>query len=300
MTPLAQYSRELEALVQSAVGGVVGVEHRRGQGSGITLAEDGYVVTNAHVVERVEAEVFVCTTDERKKARVVGTDAQTDLAVLKVDAVLPAALTLSDKPPRVGQVVMAIGDPFRFERSLSLGIISAVERSLADGRRRRFEGLIQTDAAINPGNSGGPLIDAEGRVVGVNTAVLPFARGLGFAIPASTVSWIVAVLIQKGSIERPLLGIAARGEALPRALQDGPRRRALRVYSVMDDSVARAAGLKKGDFVLSINQNPVASVDDLQRSLVLGSPRTAELEIMDASGAARRATVPLGTAKRAA
>ena len=300
MNLLRQYSQELEALVRAAVGGVVGVEHGRGQGSGTTLAEDGYVVTNAHVVERAESGVFVRSADERQKARVIGADAETDLAVLKVDSLLPAALTLSDEPPRVGQLVMAIGDPFRFERSVNAGIISAVERSLGAGNRRLFEGLIQTDAAINPGNSGGPLIDVEGRVVGVNTAVLPFARGMGFAIPASTVSWVVAVLIQKGSIERPLLGIAARSEALPRALTDGLRRRALRVYSVLDGSAARDAGLAKGDFILAVNANPVVSVDDLQRSLVLGAPETAELEILDATGTARRASVSLRPARRAA
>jgi len=180
----------------------------------------------------------------------------------------------------VGQLVVAIGNPFRFERSVSLGVISALDRSLPGPRGGLFEGLIQTDAAINPGNSGGPLLDADGSVLGINTAIIPWAQGIGFAIPAPTASWVAGVLIHEGEVRRPFLGIAARSEELQGELSRSTgRNRAVRVLRVGADSPAQSAGLKKGDLLLSANGRTVSSIDDLQRVMVLSGQAEVRLEV---------------------
>ena len=177
--------------------------------------------------------------------------------------------------------MLAIGNPLRFERSVSLGVVSAIDRSLPGPGRRPFEGLVQTDAAINPGNSGGPLLDAHGAVVGLNTAVIPRANGLGFAIPAHTAAWVAAVLIRDGRVERPLLGIAAQGVDLtPRVAEEVGQQRAVRVHAVAADSPASAAQLKPADLLLGANQTALFSVDDLQRVLVLARGTDVALRVV--------------------
>jgi len=179
----------------------------------------------------------------------------------------------------VGQIVVAIGNPYRFDRSVSLGVVSALERTLP-ARQGALEGLIQTDAAINPGNSGGPLLDADGEVVGINTAVIPWAQGIGFAIPAYTASWVAAVLIKSGEVRRPFLGIAARGEELGPGLATATgRRRAVRVLDVNATEPADRAGVREGDLLISANGSPVSSVDDLQRVMVLDQGGELKLEV---------------------
>jgi serine protease Do len=272
MSRLSEFSDELENLVAAAAPSVVAVEHGRGQGSGIIVSGDGYVITNAHVVEGREKTLSVrLAGGEELSAEVVGEDRPSDLAVLRVAAHGLASLALDEsRRLRVGQLVLAIGNPLRFERSVSLGVVSAIDRSLPGPGRRPFEGLVQTDAAINPGNSGGPLLDAHGAVVGINTAVIPRANGLGFAIPAHTAAWVAAVLIRDGQIERPLLGIAAQGVDLtPRVAEEVGQQRAVRVHAVAADSPASAAQLKPADLLLAANQTALFSVDDLQRVLVL-------------------------------
>jgi S1-C subfamily serine protease len=269
---LSEFSDELESLVAAAAPSVVAVEHGRGQGSGIIVSGDGYVITNAHVVEGRERQVSVrLAGGEELPAQVVGEDRASDLAVLRVAAHGLASLSLDEsRRLRVGQLVLAIGNPLRFERSVSLGVVSAIDRSLPGPGRRPFEGLVQTDAAINPGNSGGPLLDAHGAVVGINTAVIPRAHGLGFAIPAHTAAWVAAVLIRDGRIERPLLGIAAQGVDLtPKLAGELGQLRAVRVHAVAADSPASAAQLKPADLLLLANETALYSVDDLQRVLVL-------------------------------
>ena len=277
MSRLSEFSDELESLVASAAPSVVAVEHGRGQGSGIIISGDGYVMTNAHVVQgRASALSVRLAGGEELHADVVGEDLASDLAVLRVGARGLASLSLDEsRRLRVGQLVLAIGNPLRFERSVSLGVVSAIDRSLPGPGRRPFEGLVQTDAAINPGNSGGPLLDARGAVVGINTAVIPRANGLGFAIPAHTAAWVAAVLIRDGRVERPLLGIAAQGVDLtPRMAEAVGQQRAVRVQAVAQDSPASIARLKPADLLLSANQTALYSVDDLQRVLVLsrGAP----------------------------
>jgi S1-C subfamily serine protease len=281
MSLLTQFSRELEELVARATPAVVGVEHRRGQGTGLLLAKDGYLLTNAHVVHGFDELRIRLSSGSRVKGELVGADERTDLAVLRIDADGLVSLPLADAQQlRVGQLVVAIGNPFRFERSVSLGVISALDRSLPGPRGGLFEGLIQTDAAINPGNSGGPLLDAEGNVLGINTAIIPWAQGIGFAIPSPTASWVAAVLIRTGEVRRPFLGIAARSEELTAAVgQSAGQARAVRILGVGANSPAQSAGLKKGDLLLSVNGKPTTSVDDLQRVMVLAGPGEVQLEI---------------------
>jgi len=272
MSRLSDFSDELESLVESSAPSVVAVEHGRGQGSGIIVSGDGYVITNAHVVHgRAGVLSLRLAGGEELPAEVVGEDRASDLAVLRVSAHGLPSLSLDEsRRLRVGQLVLAIGNPLRFERSVSLGVVSAIDRSLPGPGRRPFEGLVQTDAAINPGNSGGPLLDARGRVVGINTAVIPRANGLGFAIPAHTAAWVTAVLIRDGRIERPLLGISAQGiDLTPSLAAEIGQQRAVRVHGVANDSPASAARLKASDLLLSANDSPLFSVDDLQRVLVL-------------------------------
>ncbi len=283
MSRLSEVSDELESLVASAAPSVVAIEHGRGQGSGILVSGDGYVVTNAHVVQgRSERVAVRLAGGEELSAEVVGEDRASDLAVLRVNAWnLPSLALDESRRLRVGQVVLAIGNPLRFERSVSLGVVSAIERSLPGPGRRPFEGLVQTDAAINPGNSGGPLLDARGAVVGINTAVIPYANGLGFAIPAHTAAWVTAVLIRDGRVERPLIGIAAQGiDLTPKVAAALGQQRALRVHSVAADSPASAARLKPADLLLGANESALFSVDDLQRVLVLSGGAEVALRLV--------------------
>jgi serine protease Do len=281
MSVLAQLSRELAALVSRAAPAVVGLRHGRGQGSGLVLAEDGYILTNSHVA-RSSGDLRVRLPDGITMAgKLVGADDHTDLAVVRVEAALPAPLTLAEaEPVSVGQLVLAIGNPLGLERSVSLGVVSALFRTLPTNAGGVLEGLLQTDAAVNPGNSGGPLVDAEGRVVGITTAMLAYASGIGFAVPASTASWVAAVLIQKGHVQRPFIGIAARGEDLAPhlAVQTG-QARAVRVLDVVTGTPAAESGLRKDDVLLAANGRRVATVDDLQRVLVLSAEPEVRLEV---------------------
>jgi len=279
---LSEFSDELESLVQSSAPSVVAVEHGHGQGSGIIVSGDGYVITNAHVVHGRAGVLSVrLAGGEELAAEVVGEDQASDLAVLRVGARgLPNLALDESRRLRVGQLVLAIGNPLRFERSVSLGVVSAIDRSLPGPGRRPFEGLVQTDAAINPGNSGGPPLDARGAVVGINTAVIPRANGLGFAIPAHTAAWVTAVLIRDGRIERPLLGISAQGiDLTPRVAEAVGQQRAVRVQGVANDSPASAASIKPADLLLSANDSPLYSVDDLQRVLVLSRGSDVSLRL---------------------
>ncbi|RYZ06493.1 MAG: trypsin-like serine protease [Myxococcales bacterium] len=269
---LPQLSHELEELVAKTAPSVVAVEQGRGQGTGVVIAGDGYVLTNSHVARGDPRSLRVrLPTGEELTAELVGDDPESDLAVLRVSGPPLTPLELHEsRRLRVGQLVVAIGNPLRFEGTVTLGVVSALERALPGPRGTLFEGLVQTDAAINPGNSGGPLLDASGAVVGINTAVIPQARGLGFAIAAHTASWVAAVLMRRGRVERPLLGVAARGVDLSPAdaLRVG-QPRAVRIHSVSDGSPAHRSGLVPGDLLLRVGQTALFGVDDLKRALVL-------------------------------
>jgi S1-C subfamily serine protease len=295
VTALQAFSADLADLVAAAAPSVVGIEHRRGQGSGVVLAQDGFVLTNAHVAAG-EGRLRVRLPGARVVAgELVGADARTDLAVVRAAATDLPPLPLAARRLRVGEVVVAIGNPLGFERSVSLGVVSALHRNLGPlpgpgprgeggpgmaARGDVLEGLVQTDAAVNPGNSGGPLLDAHGAVVGVTTAMLPWARGIGFAIPATTASWVASTLIHEGAVRRPFLGVAARGEDLdPAAARDLGRSRAVRILEVVAGSPAADAGLRPGDLVVAASGAPVETLDDVVRVMVLGHPPELALDV---------------------
>jgi serine protease Do len=280
VTSLQAFSKDVADLVARAAPAVVGVEHRRGQGSGVVLAQDGYVLTNAHVA-RGGGPLRIRISGARvARGEVVGTDDRTDLAVVRVEASDLPVLSLSERRLRVGEMVLAIGNPLGFERSVTVGVVSALYRNLP-APQGLLEGLVQTDASINPGNSGGPLLDAQGEVVGINTAMLPWARGIGFAIPGHTASWVASVLIREGEVRRPFLGIAARGEDLePAVAADAGHARAIRVLEIVEGSPAQAAGLRKEDLLLAANGSPVQTLDDLQRVMVLSPPAEIALDVL--------------------
>jgi S1-C subfamily serine protease len=287
VTALVQLSNDLAALVARASPSVVGVERRGGQGSGLVLAPDGYVLTNHHVAGGA-GPIRVRFGSGVAKAERVGSDERTDLAVLRAEAQDLAALPLADsRKLKVGQIVVAIGNPLGFERSVTMGVVSALYRNLPTPGGGMFDGLVQTDAAVNPGNSGGPLLDAEGQVVGVTTAMLPWAHGMAFAVPSHTASWVASVLIRHGEVRRPLLGIAARGEDLePAVARELARARGVRVLRVEPGAPAEAGGVREGDLLVSANGSDVVTLDDLQRVMVLASAPVLELEVL--RGTARR------------
>jgi serine protease Do len=289
MTALSALSRDLAALVARASPSVVGVERRRGQGSGLVLTPDGYVLTNHHVAGGEGLLRVRLSGSHEAKAQRVGSDARTDLAVLRVDAKDLVALPLADsRALQVGQLVVAIGNPLGFERSFTMGVVSALYRNLPSPGGGVFDGLVQTDAAVNPGNSGGPLLDAEGQVVGVTTAMLPWAHGMAFAVPSHTASWVAAVLIRHGEVRRPFLGIAARGEDLDLTLaRELGRARGVRVLRVEPGAPAEAAGVKEGDLLVSANGSDVVTLDDLQRVMVLADAPALDLEVLRAAGRRR-------------
>jgi S1-C subfamily serine protease len=282
LSVLSMLSRDLRALVARVAPSVVSVTHRRGQGSGLVLAQDGFLLTNCHVAQRARGTLRVGLADGREfPADLVGEDAASNLAVLRVPASGLPTLRLADSSQLgIGQIVVAVGNPLRFERSVSLGVISAIDRSLPASADVLLEGLIQTDAAVNPGNSGGPLVDTEGAVVGINTAMIPYAQGIGFAVPAQTANWVAAILIQKGRVQRPYFGIAARSvELAPAMAADVGSKRAVLVAEVKPNTPASRAGLIPGDPVWLADGQRVGLIDDLQRIAVLGGMQTIELDL---------------------
>ncbi len=282
MKMLQQFSDELEALVARASPAVVGVEHGRGHGTGLFLTPDGYILTNRHVVRQSRRLTVSLSSGEERKATLIGGDSPTDLAVLRAEGTDFPTLPLADpKDVRMGQLVVAIGNPFRLEQSVSLGVVSAINRSLTLPDGTVLEGMLQTDAAINPGNSGGPLLNTHGQVVGLNTLVLPYAQGIGFAVSATTAAWVASLLIQRGKVERRYLGVAARAVVLePAQVRDTGQPRGVLILKVQQGTPAEDAGLQPEDLLLGINQRPVGSVDDVQRLMALSSDPEVRLDVL--------------------
>ncbi len=282
MNPLELFSNELETLVTRAAPGVVALEHRRGNGTGLGLTPDGFVLTNEHVVRQAPGRVRVRFSDgEWSEGEVVGKDAATDLAVVKTSRRSLDVLPLADgSSVKVGQVVIALGHPFGFERSVTFGVVSALERRLPGRDGASLDGLIQTDAAINPGNSGGPLLSVKGQVVGVNTAMLPFAQGIGFAVPSSTASWVAALLLRHGEVKRRLLGISARNETFkPELASQVGQPRGVRVVETGRGSPAAVGGVEADDLVVGLGGSPVSTVDDLQRLMAIDSSWVIDITV---------------------
>ena len=260
------------AVVSVYVGGAAeAAQARGGAGSGVVVTPDGYLLTNEHVVQRV-SEARVTLVDGRSVPAVVtGRDPATDLAVLRAQAgALPYARLAGGQRLRAGQLVVAVGNPFGFESTVSAGVVSALGRSLRSRQGRLIEGIVQHTAALNPGNSGGPLVDAHGRVVGINTAIIAIAQGIGFAVPATTAQWVLTEILTQGRVRRAWLGVAARDRPLDlrlvRALGLGTTR-AVEVMSREVQGPAAAADLRPGDLIVAVNEQAVDGIDALHRQL---------------------------------
>jgi serine protease Do len=241
-----------------------------GSGSGVMITPDGFLLTSAHVVIGGGSRVRASFTDGSDvQATVVGADPLSDLAVLRADSPVAPAAELGDAAGlRVGQLVVAIGNPHGYAGSVTAGVVSALGRSLparAGAATRIIDDVIQTDAALNPGNSGGALVDGHGRVVGINTAVAGI--GLGLAVPVNaTTRRIVSALMRDGRVRRAWIGIAGGARPLPpRVAASLGRDRAIEVVEVVDGSPAAAAGLRAEDLIVGVDGSPVRGVDDLQR-----------------------------------
>jgi S1-C subfamily serine protease len=260
------------AVVSVYVGGGDAEERvRGGAGSGVVVTPDGYLLTNEHVVQRTERARVAFVDGRNVQAVVVGRDASTDLAVLRAQAsALPYAALSEGAPPRVGQLAVAVGNPFGFESTVSAGVVSALGRSLRSRQGRLIEGIVQHTAALNPGNSGGPLVDAHGRVIGINTAIIAMAQGIGFAVPSATAQWILTEILTKGRVRRAYLGIAGRDRPLDRRLVRAlglTVTRALEVVSREPGGAAAASDLRPGDLIVGVNEVAVDGIDALYRAL---------------------------------
>src|SRR5262245_35970230 len=248
-------------------------EDVRAAGSGVIVDARGFILTNAHVVENA-ADIEVRLSDDRKfPAKVVGRDPKTDLAIVKVEpgaSALPVAELGDSDKLRIGQWAIAIGNPFGLDRTVTVGIISATGRRVGVAT---YEAFIQTDASINPGNSGGPLLNLDGRVIGINTAIVSSGQGIGFAIPINMVRDIMTQLIDKGRVVRGWLGISIQDLTDDLAAGFGaPGKGGVLVADVMKDSPAEAGGIRAGDIIVELGGTPVKEVTDLQKRVAAIPP----------------------------
>jgi len=279
-TLLDAYSEAVASTVERTQDAVVFIsarsdqtgKSRSGTGSGFVFTPDGYVLTNSHVVHGANSLEVARPDGTKSAAELVGEDPETDLAVLRIGSSRQMAhVAFGDSSKlRVGQVAIAIGNPLGFTHTVTSGIVSALGRSLRSTAGRMIENVIQTDAALNPGNSGGPLLDTRGNVIGVNTAIIPGAQALCFAVAINSAKWVVTQLFMHGRVRRAFIGLSGSTVAISRRVarfleieQDS----AVRVSLVQPGSPSAIGGLLVDDLVVGIDGTAIRSIDDLQRLL---------------------------------
>ncbi len=309
---ISSLENEITAAVEKLSASVVSIDSVRvardlrygfvpleGKGSGVIIDPKGYVVTNNHVIDGATRVQVHLKDGSTFIGEVVGSDSATDIAIIKVEANnLPAANLGDSEKLRVGQIVLAIGNSLGLQGgpTVSMGVVSALGRPLP-GADFIFEGLVQTDTAINPGNSGGPLADLNGNVIGINTAMIPFAQGVGFAIPANTVKWVAGEILEKGRVVRPWLGISGANLTPEIARRyDLPAESGVLVVEVDPRGPAYHAGMRVGDILVSLAGQEIIQMKDIIQTLSklqaneeiavslirLGSKRHASLRLIEA------------------
>jgi S1-C subfamily serine protease len=278
---LDAYSTAVVQAVEAIGPAVVRVEREQGGGSGVIFTPDGFALTNSHVVHKADQLTVTLSDGRAMRGDLVGDDPHTDLAVVRIDAnSLPWAGLGDSRRVRVGQMAIAIGNPFGFHHSATAGIVSGVGRSLRAGSGRLMDDIIQTDASLNPGNSGGPLVTSRAEVIGINTATILPAQGLCFAVASNTARFVAGRLISDGRIRRSYIGVAGQNVPVPRRVGERARLTSLSgvlVMSVEAASPASHARLVTGDIIIGFADVPVTGVDDLHRILTaerIGVPST--------------------------
>jgi S1-C subfamily serine protease len=243
----------------------------RGGGSGFLFTPDGFILTNSHVVHDAADIEVTLTGGRRYQGALIGDDPQTDLAVVRILAPDLTAAPLGDSTRlRAGQMVVAIGNPYGFQWTVTAGVVSALSRSLRSQSGWLIDNIIQTDAALNPGNSGGPLINSRGEVIGVNTAIIPAAQGICFAIPGNMAQFIASRLMRDGKVRRSYIGIGGQNVPLHRRVvrfYNLPVESAVMVTSIEPDSPAHKAGIMDGDVLVEADGRPIPDIDALQKLL---------------------------------
>jgi S1-C subfamily serine protease len=269
------------AIVGSAVVEVrvTGASGHAGAGSGLVFTGDGFVLTNAHVVDAGGSVQIRTDTGIEADARIVGIDRATDLAVLRTIGGLPWRMLGDSSRVRPGQVAIAIGAPFGFDHTVTAGVVSALGRSLRSRTGRLIEHLIQTDAAINPGNSGGPLVTSRGEVIGVNTAAILGGQGIGFAIPVNTARHVVSAILRDGRVRRSVIGVSGHDVPIERRVARALAlsvSRGVGIVDVQRGGPADRAGAQPRDVIVALGDMPVGGIDDLHRLLtdaIIGRPQ---------------------------
>jgi S1-C subfamily serine protease len=275
---LDAYSRAVISAAERISPSVVNIEagfdrggERQGSGSGFIFTPDGFILTNSHVVNRANHVEVTLADGRRLNATVAGEDPDTDLAVIRVGASHLTPVTFGDSQKiRVGQLAIAIGNPYGFQCTVTAGVVSALGRSLRSKSGRLIDNVIQTDAALNPGNSGGPLVNSAGDVIGVNTAIILPAQGICFAIAINTAKYVAARLIKDGKIIRGFIGVAGQNVPLHRRIvryHNLKIESAVLIVSVEPNSPAARAGLHDGDLIVAIDEHPTSGIDVLHRFL---------------------------------
>lgn len=244
---------------------------RNGSGSGFIFTPDGFILTNSHVVHNASELEVVLADGRRYRADLIGDDPDSDLAVIRIDAPDLVAAEFGDSEKlRVGQLAIAVGNPYGFQCTVTTGVVSALGRTLRSRNGRLIDNIIQTDAALNPGNSGGPLVNSRGEVIGVNTAIILPAQGICFAIAINTAKIVAGQLIRYGEIKRGYLGVAGQNVNLHRRLvryYNLPVESGFLVLSVEKNSPAQKAGLQEGDVIVAFDNDPVNGIDDIYKLL---------------------------------